>query len=110
MATSIEQMKELVQKLNAAAKAYYQEDREIMSNREYDILYDQLEQAEKFQKMENKLLPQNLDYTKIKGLRIEAAQKLEKLHPASVGQASRISGVSPADISVLLVYLKQGKR
>ena len=47
MATSIEQMKELVQKLNAAAKAYYQEDREIMSNREYDILYDQLEQAEK---------------------------------------------------------------
>ena len=46
-ATSIEQMKELVQKLNAAAKAYYQEDREIMSNREYDVLYDQLEQAEK---------------------------------------------------------------
>ena len=70
----------------------------------------QLEQAEKFQKMENKILPQDLDYTKIKGLRIEAAQKLEKLHPASVGQASRISGVSPADISVLLVYLKQGKR
>ncbi|MBQ7915706.1 MAG: tRNA uridine-5-carboxymethylaminomethyl(34) synthesis enzyme MnmG [Firmicutes bacterium] len=68
----------------------------------------QIEQAEKFQKMENKKLPAGLDYKNIHGLRIEAAQKLDKLRPASVGQASRISGVSPADISVLLVYLKQG--
>lgn len=70
----------------------------------------QIEQAEKFQKMEHRLLPQDLDYASIHGLRIEAAQKLAKLRPGSVGQASRISGVSPADISVLLVYLKQRKR
>ncbi len=70
----------------------------------------QMEQAEKFQKMENRLLPEDLDYTAIHGLRIEAMQKLNQLRPASIGQASRISGVSPADISVLLVYLKQRKR
>ncbi len=70
----------------------------------------QMEQAEKFQKMENRLLPEDLDYTAIHGLRIEAMQKLNQLRPSSIGQASRISGVSPADISVLLVYLKQRKR
>ena len=70
----------------------------------------QMEEATKFQKLENKRLPEDLDYSKIRSLRIEAAQKLDKLRPTSVGQASRISGVSPADISVLLVYLKQGRR
>ena len=56
--------------------------------------------------MENKKLPEDIDYSKIGGLRIEAQQKLEKLRPHSIGQASRISGVSPADIAVLVVYLK----
>ena len=63
-----------------------------------------------FQKMEQKKLPADIDYLAIKGLRIEARQKLNKLRPASLGQASRISGVSPADISVLLVYLQAGNR
>jgi len=59
--------------------------------------------------MENKKIPENIDYSKVGGLRIEARQKLEKLRPASIGQASRISGVSPADVAVLVVYLKQNK-
>ena len=63
-------------------------------------------QVEKFKKLEKKLLPQDIDYEQIKGLRIEARQKLNKIKPLSVGQASRISGVSPADISVLLIYLE----
>lgn len=65
----------------------------------------QLRQVEHFKKLEKKLIPDNIDYAAISGLRKEAAQKLEKFRPASIGQASRISGVSPADISVLLVYL-----
>ncbi len=67
----------------------------------------QEQQVEKFKKLEKKLLPQNIDYATIKGLRLEARQKLNKIKPNSVGQASRISGVSPADISVLLIYLEQ---
>jgi tRNA uridine 5-carboxymethylaminomethyl modification enzyme len=70
----------------------------------------QEEQVESFKKLEKKLLPEDLDYEEIKGLRIEARQKLNKVKPYSIGQASRISGVSPADISVLLVYLEQRKR
>ena len=69
----------------------------------------QEEQVEKFKKLEQKLLPNNIDYSEIKGLRLEARQKLNKIKPNSVGQASRISGVSPADISVLLIYLEQEK-
>ena len=69
----------------------------------------QEEQVEKFKKLEKKLLPDNIDYSEIKGLRLEARQKLNKIRPNSVGQASRISGVSPADISVLLIYLEQTK-
>ncbi len=65
----------------------------------------QLEQIEEFKKMENKKIPEDFDYSKITGIRIEARQKLEKNRPNSVGQASRISGISPADISVLLLYL-----
>ena len=56
------------------------------------------------------MLPQDIDYSTIKGLRLEARQKLNKIKPNSVGQASRISGVSPADISVLLIYLEQTNR
>ena len=70
----------------------------------------QNQQVEKFKKLENKLLPKEIDYSEIKGLCLEARQKLNKIKPASVGQASRISGVSPADISVLLIYLEQLKR
>ena len=67
------------------------------------------EQVEKFKKLENKVIPEKIRYDEIKGLRLEARQKLDKVKPISVGQASRISGVSPADISVLLVYLEQMK-
>ena len=70
----------------------------------------QEDQVEKFKKLEKKLLPDDINYEDIKGLRIEARQKLNKIKPNSVGQASRISGVSPADISVLLIYLEQIKR
>ena len=66
-------------------------------------------QVEKFKKLEKKKLSAKIDYNDIKGLRIEARQKLNKIKPSSVGQASRISGVSPADISVLLIYLEQNK-
>ena len=67
-------------------------------------------QVEKAKKLENKLLPDNINYEAIGGIRLEARQKLSKLRPRSVGQASRISGVSPADISVILIYLEQLKR
>ena len=66
----------------------------------------QEKQVEGFKKLEKKLLPENIDYEKIKGIRLEARQKLNKYKPYSIGQASRISGVSPADISVLLIYLE----
>ncbi len=69
----------------------------------------QEEQVEKFKKLEEKKLSENIEYSKINGLCLEARQKLDKFKPTSVGQASRISGVSPADISVLLIYLEQRK-
>ena len=64
-------------------------------------------QVEKFKKLESKLLPESIDYEELKGISLEGRQKLNKFKPRSIGQASRISGVSPADISVLLVYLQQ---
>ena len=70
----------------------------------------QLKQVEQFKKLEMKKIPEDLDYEKVGSLRIEARQKLEEYRPISIGQASRISGVSPADISVLLVYLEQYRR
>ncbi len=70
----------------------------------------QMEQVSRMEKIENRRLPEQLDYSQITGLRNEAKQKLDKIKPVSVGQASRISGVSPADISVLLVYLEQQRR
>ena len=78
---------------------------------EIQVKYDgyikmQEAQVEKFKKMERKLLPEDLDYSIIKGISLEARQKLNKHKPHSIGQASRISGVSPADISVLLVFLR----
>ena len=70
----------------------------------------QEDQVEKFKKLEDKHLDESINYDEIKGLRIEARQKLNKIKPLSIGQASRISGVSPADVSVLLIYLEQQKR
>ncbi len=67
----------------------------------------QIQQVEQFKKNEKKQIPKDFDYDKVKSLRLEARQKLAALKPVSIGQASRISGVSPADISVLLVYMKQ---
>ncbi len=69
----------------------------------------QIKQVEQFRRLEKKKLPQNFDYAQINGLRIEAVQKLNKYQPMNIGQASRISGVSPADTSVILVYLEQLK-
>ena len=65
----------------------------------------QLAEVQKHEKLEAKQLPSDIDYKSVKGLRTEAAQKLDKIRPLTIGQASRISGVSPADISVLLIYL-----
>ena len=89
-------------------------DDEVAEEVEIQVKYEgyirlQEEQVEKFKKLEQKLLPENIDYKNIKGLRLEARQKLNKIKPSSIGQASRISGVSPADISVLLIYLEQIK-
>lgn len=67
----------------------------------------QLDQVEQFKKFEKKLIPQDINYDEVYGLRTEAKQKLSKIRPLSIGQASRISGVSPADVSVLLIYLEQ---
>ena len=67
-------------------------------------------QVEKFKKLESKKLDESINYSELKGLSLEARQKLDKIKPLSIGQASRISGVSPADISVLLIYLEQQKR
>ena len=69
----------------------------------------QEQQVEKFKKLEEKLLPEDIDYEKMEGISLEARQKLQKFRPRSIGQASRISGVSPADISVLLIYLQTRK-
>ena len=70
----------------------------------------QLAQIEKFKKLEGKTIPEDIDYMSMEGLRNEAREKLTDIRPVSVGQASRISGVSPADINVLLVQLERSRR
>ena len=85
---------------------------DVVEQVEIEIKYEgyierQMHQVEQYKKMEKKLIPDDLNYDDVQSLRIEARQKLKAFHPISVGQASRISGVSPADISVLLVYLEQ---
>ncbi|MGF0034436.1 tRNA uridine-5-carboxymethylaminomethyl(34) synthesis enzyme MnmG [Bariatricus sp. SGI.154] len=86
---------------------------EVIQQVDISIKYDgyisrQKKQVEQFKKLENKRIPDHIDYDAVKSLRIEAVQKLKEYRPISIGQASRISGVSPADISVLLVYLSGG--
>ena len=85
---------------------------EVTEQVNINIKYDgyikrQLKQVEQFKKLEVKKIPENFDYDQVPSLRTEARQKLKMIHPISIGQASRISGVSPADISVLLVYLER---
>ena len=85
---------------------------DVQEQVDINIKYDgyirrQLKQVEQFKKLETKKIPEDLDYEKVGSLRIEARQKLELYRPVSIGQASRISGVSPADVSVLLVYMEQ---
>lgn len=87
-------------------------DRQVIEEVEIMVKYEgyikmQEKQVEAFKKLEKKLLPDDVDYNTIKGIRLEARQKLNKYKPYSIGQASRISGVSPADISVLLIFLEQ---
>ena len=87
----------------------------VLAEVEVEIKYQgyidkQRRQIERFRKLEDKLLPEDIDYAHMDGLRIEARQKLDQMRPRSVGQASRISGVSPADISVLLIQLERRKR
>ena len=85
---------------------------EVKEQVNINIKYDgyikrQIKQVAQFKKLEQKKLPDSLDYDQIHGLRIEAVQKLKQIRPVNIGQASRISGVSPADISVILVYMEQ---
>ena len=81
---------------------------QVNINIKYDgYIKRQMRQVQQFKKMESRIIPEDIDYDKIDSLRIEARQKLKEIRPMSIGQASRISGVSPADVSVLLVYLKQ---
>lgn len=86
---------------------------EIFEQVEIEIKYEgyikrQQAQIDEMRRLEKKLIPADMDYREISGLRLEAAEKLAKIRPASIGQASRISGVSPADISVLLIHLARG--
>ena len=90
-------------------------DKQVTDEVEIMVKYEgyinmQLKQVEGFKKLERKLLPDDINYEDVKGIRLEARQKLNKFKPYSIGQASRISGVSPADISVLLIYLEQYKK
>ncbi|MEE1313373.1 MAG: tRNA uridine-5-carboxymethylaminomethyl(34) synthesis enzyme MnmG [Lachnospiraceae bacterium] len=90
-------------------------DSDVINQVNINIKYDgyisrQLKQVEQFKKLEVKTIPDDIDYEQVGSLRKEAIQKLTQIHPHSIGQASRISGVSPADISVLLVYLEQYRR
>ena len=102
------------EKLREIDDHYLTLDRTVRTEAEIRVKYDgyinrQLEDADKMARLETKLLPPDVDYSKIDGLRLEARQKLNKVKPLNIGQASRISGVSPADISVLLIWLKLNK-
>ena len=90
---------------------FEKQESDLQENVEIEIKYEgyierQLRQVEAFKKMEKKSIPLDLNYDDVGSLRLEARQKLKEFRPTSVGQASRISGVSPADVSVLLIYLE----
>ena len=72
--------------------------------------YKSKQETKKIEHLENKKSPENIDYQKIKNIASEARQKLEEIRPTSIGQALRISGVNPADISILMIYLKKGEK
>ena len=102
------------EKLAPIDKERPQLPQEVTEQVNINIKYDgyikrQVKQVEHFKKLEKKKLPENFDYHEISGLRIEATQKLNLYQPLNIGQASRISGVTPADVSVILVYLEQLK-
>ena len=115
----LEQLSELLKRTEITYKALAEIDpkrpeldRQVVEEVEIMVKYEgyikmQEKQVEGFKKLEKKLLPDDVDYNTIKGIRLEARQKLNKYKPYSIGQASRISGVSPADISVLLIFLEQ---
>lgn len=101
--------------LTSVDKARPDLSEEVLKEAEIEIKYAgyikrQKSQAEQFRKLESKALPMDLDYNAISGLRLEARQKLSQIRPENIGRASRISGVSPADISVLLIYLNMNER
>jgi tRNA uridine 5-carboxymethylaminomethyl modification enzyme len=88
---------------------------DVVEQVEIDIAYSgyikrQIRQTEQFKKLENRIIPENINYDKVYGLSTEAKDKLKKIRPQSVGQASRISGVNPADISVILIHMEAEKR
>ena len=94
---------------------YLSLDKTVRIEAEVMLKYDgyiarQIEDAERMERLESRALPPDVNYEEIKGLRLEARQKLNKVRPVNIGQASRISGVSPADISVLMIWLKLQKR
>jgi tRNA uridine 5-carboxymethylaminomethyl modification enzyme len=101
-----------IEEIKAYFNAFEGIPQDVLEMCETDAKYEgylskALEQIEKTKRLEDKLLPEDINYLAIDGLRIEARQKLDKIRPRSLGQASRISGVNPADIAVLMVYLKK---
>ncbi|ACM61809.1 tRNA uridine 5-carboxymethylaminomethyl modification enzyme [Caldicellulosiruptor bescii] len=104
---SYEDLKEI--DINRPDLPWYVQDEVEIEIKYEGYIKKQLERIEQFKKLENKKIPEWVDYNKIAGLSTEAKQKLSQIKPASIGQASRISGVSPADISVLLIWLETAK-
>lgn len=102
--------KDLIENFDELKKYKIRNIEEIETEVKYEgYLQKQNRLLEEFEKLESKKIPENFSYKELKGLRIEAIQKLEKIKPKNLGQASRISGVSPSDITVLLIYLKNYK-
>ena len=100
--------------INELAPAQEELPRDVVEQVEIHIKYEgyigkSLQQVERLKKMEDKRIPEHIDYDSIKGIATEARQKLNEVRPLSIAQASRIAGVNPADISVLLIYIEHGK-
>ncbi len=101
---------ELADKASSEEISYEVKQQAVIMIKYEGYISKQMKQIDQFRKLENKKLYESLNYSEIEGLRIEARQKLDDIKPTSIGQASRISGVSPSDISVLLIYLEQKRR